>query len=108
MRMPLSLLFLALAGFEANAQAPVFDTDGGDAWGFVQPIEGRFDPQHCDSVAIESGAVRIEALRIEDRFHAEVPLLPGHNDLHAVCRSATREVARSSTQSWQTMLPDLP
>jgi glycosidase len=107
--MPLALLILAaLAALKAHAQTPMFDTEGGDAWSFVQPISGHFDPRRCDSIAIESGTVRIEALRIENRFHADVPLLPGGNELRAVCRSETHEIARSPAQRWRTMLADLP
>lgn len=110
MRVLLPLLTLAcFVASDINAQAAIeFDTEGGDAWTFTLPLSGRFDARRCTSVAVESRIARIEALRIDARFHAELPLLPGRNEVRAVCRDANGDAVTSPTQTWHTALADLP
>jgi cyclomaltodextrinase / maltogenic alpha-amylase / neopullulanase len=103
----LLLAFLPIASAFAESVVE-FDTQGGDAWMHRMPISGRFAPARCDSVAIRSATMQIEALRIDDRFYAQVPLLPGSNPLQAVCRQNGREKAQSQTATWRARLPDLP
>jgi cyclomaltodextrinase / maltogenic alpha-amylase / neopullulanase len=103
------LAVLCFGHAAADAQGMVeFDTVGGDAWTFALPISGRFAPGQCDSVAIESPRARIEALRIDDRFFAEVPLLAGRNELRAVCSYDNRERVRSTPEVWRARLDDVP
>jgi cyclomaltodextrinase len=101
------MLFWVTAATQAEAVVEL-DTVGGDAWTFALPVSGRFAPEHCDAIAIESPRARIEALRIDNRFFAEVPLLAGRNELRAVCSQENRERARSTPQTWRVRLDDLP
>lgn len=100
---------LSVLAVHASGQALVeFDTEGGDAWTFEKTVSGRFARERCASIAVETLAARLEALRVADRFHVQVPLLPGRNELRAVCTGDDGSEFRSPLQVWHTALPDLP
>ena len=104
----ISAFILALSTDLTLAESLSFDTAGGDAWLFEMPVSGKAGSSRCDRIVIQSPSGQTRALRIEDRFHASVPLVPGKNAFEAVCFRSSKEIARSEPQQWNLRLHDAP
>jgi cyclomaltodextrinase / maltogenic alpha-amylase / neopullulanase len=100
-----SLCLTALA--HADPAVISFDVDGGEAWTFSLPVSGHASPK-CHAVTVQSPLATVNAIRIGERFFADVPLLSGDNPLRAICQAAHGEVVRSLPQVWRVVLPDNP
>jgi cyclomaltodextrinase / maltogenic alpha-amylase / neopullulanase len=107
-RIPLVLMLLLGAGAASGQPRIELDTDGGDSWTFAIEVTGHAAPRDCDAIAVESPAGRVNALRVGDRFYANVGLYGADNSVVAVCRQRGRDVARTPPQRWRVRVPDVP
>lgn len=97
-----------LAGGVEAAPIVALETHGGDAWTFELRISGEVSGGTCDRVELRSQSATIDALQVDGRFVAEVPLLAGDNTVQAICLQQTRVLARSQLQHWRVPLADIP
>jgi cyclomaltodextrinase / maltogenic alpha-amylase / neopullulanase len=104
----ISAIILALSSGLTLAESLSFDTSGGDAWLFEMPVSGKAGSSRCDRIVIQSPSGQAHAVRVEDRFYARVPLVPGENPFEAVCFRNSKEISRSEPQQWNLRLHDAP
>jgi len=68
-----------------------------EAWHHIKRLKGSLqDPAVCQSLWIDNGRERVQAVLEGQSFSAEVPILPGTNALKAVCQQAGGQEELSS------------
>jgi cyclomaltodextrinase / maltogenic alpha-amylase / neopullulanase len=76
-------------GFEAGIRLKDLSFD---AWTTVKQVRGNMgNPGACQSIWIDNGGKRVQALLQDYFFSADVPVFPGQSSLKAVCHSTNEE-----------------